>query len=157
MKKEKLNESAEAGAMFISLHPDDYHGAPEVDTVFPSSIPGGFSGDVFPTIPSREEVFNDWLAAGYNAFDTGWDGDFDNPHEVEEGQKETFELYGDMPLYYATYMIVMNDELNPQEIIENINYDIQEESYNGNNLDPDDFVKLLNGIQGIIAAYVLTR
>lgn len=157
MKKEKLNESAEAGAMFISLLPDDYHGAPEVHSVFPSSITADFSSDVFPTIPSKENVFDNWLAAGYNAFDMGWDGDFDNPHEVEEGQKETFELYGDMPLYYATYMILMNDELNPQEIIENINYDVQDASYNGDKLDPDDFVKLLNSIQGIIAAYVLIR
>ena len=51
----------------------------------------------------------------------------------------------------------MNDELNPQEIIENINYDVQDASYNGDKLDPDDFVKLLNSIQGIIAAYVLIR
>ena len=156
MKKEKLNESAEAGVIFISLGPDDYHGAPEVDTIFPSTD----SHSEFPTIPDKEWVFRTWLESGYNSFNQGdWDGDIDNEEEVEEGKKEYFELYGDLPLYYATYMIVMNNESNQKAIIEAINNDVQDLVYSDfeDKLNPDDFVNILNDIKGIESACVLTR
>ena len=88
---------------FLTLTPDDYHGAPMVQE---------FTDTEFPLPSDKEDVFDAWRQAGYNSYSMG---DF-------ESEEEAFEEYGNYPCFYATYIIYANsnDELISERIIEEI-------------------------------------
>jgi hypothetical protein len=112
---------------FFTLLPDDYHGAPRVDSISP---PGPV-----PDPPDYDDVFAAWSEAGYNSYQMGScadedydededednedDDDNDNPSEVE-----CFEEYGYADFYCAVYMVISDEEdflrRNESEIAEEL-------------------------------------
>jgi hypothetical protein len=119
---------------FMTLCPDDYHGAVQVRE---------FTDEDFPMPLDRESIFNVWCEAGYNSYNMG---EF-------ESEEEAFELYGDSLCYYAAYMILFNASANIQSIEEIINEQLSEASsdamVNEGALDVDDVCEIVKGISGV--------
>jgi hypothetical protein len=118
-------------AVIIKLLPDDYHGMPEIVTKFPP--------DPFPTFPTREEVFQAWSNAGYNAYNMGGG---------QQSEREVFEEFGDMGLYYAIYiMIIDNPAVLEANYLENR---IQDATMSGEiEMGIPEFVEMCEKIPGI--------
>ena len=155
MKNLKVNESSGNGDIIIfSLLPDDYHGSPEITDIFPSKSPGGN----FPMIPSEGEVFSAWSAAGYNSYQMGGSGEDDEDGEEEYGM---FQQFGNMEIYYAVYLITIDDSSKRDRILSDIRDQAEEEVYANTDGDAkmsqDDFIKMLKGIDGITSAIVLMK
>jgi len=147
MKKGKLNESENSSVLFITFIPDDYHGAPEIRATFP---PGNF-----PEIPTREEVFDAWSNAGYNAFSAGdWDGDWDDAEARGEAERESFYEYGDFELYYSVYMIIIEDKNQTRRILDEIVEELSNSVYEERNPDSEDAVDIMKNIKGVTFAGV---
>ena len=155
MKNLKVNESSGNGDIIIfSLLPDDYHGSPEITDIFPSKSLGGS----FPMIPSKDEVFSAWSAAGYNSYQMGGSGEDDDDGEEEYGM---FQQFGNMEIYYAVYLITIDDSSKRDRILSDIRDQAEEEVYANTDGDAkmsqDDFIKMLKGIDGITSAIILMK
>ena len=85
---------------FFNLKPNDYNGFPELDVLFPDSKPN--SG--FPKIPTEEEVKHLFFEAGYSTYDMD--------DEIQQlGMDGYFQRFGNPPVYYAIYVIVVDEAI----------------------------------------------
>lgn len=86
---------------FFTLKPNDYNGLPELDVLFPDSN----SNSDFPKIPTEEEVKHLFFEAGYSTYDA--------EDEIQHlgGLDKYFQKYGNLPVYYAIYVIVVDEEI----------------------------------------------
>jgi len=87
---------------FVHFLPDDYHGAPE---------PHVSTEEIH--IPTRDEVYEAWSDAGYNAYQMG-DGEGDD--------YEMFSSYGNSAIYYAAYLIITDKEMSPEDFESELSY-----------------------------------
>jgi hypothetical protein len=116
--------------VIFNLEPDDYYGKPQAGNILYLDDPD-FDGELPPT-KTRDEIFNTWMEAGYNAWKQG-DG-WENPGEA-------FEEYGDMPLYYDTFFLVCE---NPDKILEIIGEILEDKSeWAYKSLDSDDVIEAI--------------
>lgn len=86
---------------FFNLKPNDYNGLPELNVLFPDSN----SNSGFPKILSEEEVKHLFFEAGYSTYDM--------EDEIQQlgGLDEYFQKYGNLPLYYAVYVIIVDESM----------------------------------------------
>ena len=141
----KLNESTESAAIFMTLIPGDYHGYPAIHETFIT----GESGGNFPKIPTEKEVFDAWLISGYSDFAASGGG-------TEEDKSDLFQTYGNKPLYYAIYFIIIDGSADMESVLDEIKDWIDGlMNIEGEGEDPATVVKILNDIEGITyAAYI---
>jgi len=129
--------------LFFTIQPDDYHGSPMLGETFPDGNNQGNSK--FPKIPTKKEIFDLWMEAGYNSFHMGWGGDADG--DEEEAQEYYFNEYGNQPLFYHIYFISIEDDTEDIEEILNsaieelveITYSEPERKFEGK-----EFVEIVN-------------
>lgn len=123
--------------VFITLRPDDYHGSPEWDSVFPP--------DPFPSIPDRNYIFDLWSKAGYNSWSMG---DF-------ETEEEAFEQYGDSPIYYAVYLLILENK----KVLEDLRSELQEfwDESCDSTIKPDKLAKWFKKQKGVKEAFVILK
>lgn len=95
---------------FFNLKPNDYNGLPELNVLFPdynsnSGFPFSNSNSGFPKILSEEEVKHLFFEAGYSTYDM--------EDEIQQlgGLDEYFQKYGNLPLYYAVYVIIVDQSM----------------------------------------------
>jgi hypothetical protein len=124
---------------FMTLCPDDYHGAPEVYELI---------DDDFPIPFDQGEIYDMWRSAGYSYMDT----------EQDETEEEAFELYGDLPCYYYTYVITLDQGTNIENLKEQIKWTLDDKSndYYGNvSFDAELVCDEVSGITGIIDIFAI--
>jgi len=141
MENENLPENAgNQKVFFIKFLPDDYHGEPEIDTIFPP--------DRFPVMSTYDEIFEAWCRAGYNAYsyreeEEDYDEDADENPDTE---RRYFDLYGDMPMYYSIYMVLADNESVFDSVAEHLS-DFSE--YGERKVSVEECVGILKDINGI--------
>jgi hypothetical protein len=88
----------------------------------------------------------------------GGSGEDDDDGAEEYGM---FEQFGNMEIYYAVYLIIIDDSSKRDRILSDIRDYTEEEMYSNVDGDAkmsqDDFIKLLKGIDGITSAIVLMK
>jgi hypothetical protein len=130
--------------VFVKFLPDNYHGSPEIVTKFPP--------DPFPAFATKEEVYDAWHEAGYNAYEyrDEMGEDLDSIIEPIEGESEEdreqrvkdffFEEYGNLEFYYSLYMFIVDDMSCLDRIVENLEVD---------SLDAKEFIRICEGVKGV--------
>jgi len=127
---------------FVHFLPDDYHGAPE---------PHVSTEEIH--IPTKNEVYEAWSDAGYNAY-----------HMCgEEGEEYSFFLeHGDSAIYYAAYLIITDEEMYPEDFERELSYDTEILQYIISDEEPgpgdpeelsDSIMKEMPGVVVVIPIY----
>ena len=125
---------------FIKFLPDDYHGEPEIVAISPP--------DRFPVMATYNEVLEAWCRAGYNAYsyreeEEDYDEDTDENPDTE---RRYFDLYGDMTMYYAIYMVLADDG----SVFDRISEDLSDFSeYGHKKISVEECVDVLKDAKGI--------
>ena len=134
--------------LFFTIQPDDYHGAPMLGETFPDVNNTGNSK--FPKIPTKGEIFDLWMEAGYNSFHMGWGGDEDG--DEEDAQQYYFNEYGNQPLFYHIYFISIEDDTEDpiEEILNSAIEELVEITYSEpeRKFEGDEFVEIVNREKG---------